>query len=68
MGLLLPLLETQHPRIIHDILVAIGYLSEQFSPDMQTNYGDMILTFITKALAHKFPKVQFKAVQCIQNF
>jgi hypothetical protein len=27
-GLIMPLVESQNPRIIHDILIAMGYMSE----------------------------------------
>lgn len=28
LSLIMPLLQTSHPRIMHDILVAMGYMSE----------------------------------------
>lgn len=30
--LIVPLMKTNHPRIMHDILVAMGYMSEEFAP------------------------------------
>ncbi len=43
-------------------------MSEEFAPEIQVNFGETILTFILSALKHQYLKVQFKAVQAIQNF
>ena len=53
---------------MHGILMVMGYMSEEFAPQIQINYGDMILGFIINCL--KFPalKVKYMAVHCIQNF
>lgn len=61
-------MQTQNPRLLHDILMVLGYMSEEFAPEIQINYGDMILNFIIACL--KFPalKVQYMAIHCIQNF
>ena len=67
-NMMIPLLQTENPRIIHDVLVAMGYFAEEFAPDFQKNYGDMVLQFINRGLAHPYPKVQYRSVQCIQNF
>lgn len=42
-GLMLPLLQSDNPRIIADILVAMGYMATEFAPEIQTNFGPMIL-------------------------
>lgn len=68
MGLMNPLLGSSDPRIMHDMLMAMGYMSEEFAPELQQNYGEMMLQFIVKCLQYPALKVQFKAVQCIQNF
>lgn len=67
-GLMMPLLQSDHPRIIYDILIAMGYMTTEFAPDIQINFGTMILEFISKAMKHNMLKVQYKAVQCIVNF
>lgn len=67
-GLMLPLLNSENPRIIHDILIAMGYMASEFAPEIQTNFGVMILEFISRAMKHSLPKVQYKAVLCIVNF
>jgi hypothetical protein len=67
-GLMLPLLNSDNPRIIHDILIAMGYMASEFAPEIQVNFGSMILDFIAKAMRHPIPKVQYKAVLCIVNF
>ena len=67
-GLMSPLLNTNDGRIMHDLLMAMGYMSEEFCPEIQRNYGKMILEFIVKSLQFPALKVQFKAVQCLQNF
>lgn len=46
----------------------MGYMSEEFAPEIQENYGDLILQFICKCLEHSYPKVQYKGALCIQNF
>lgn len=66
--LMMPLLSSQNPRIIYDVLVTMGYFSTEFAPDIQIYFGQMILQFITKALQHSMPKIQYKAAQCIVNF
>ena len=68
MALMNPLMNTNDGRIMHDLLMAMGYMSEEFSPEIQRNYGQMILEFIVKSLQFPALKVQFKAVQCLQNF
>jgi len=65
---MLPLLSSQNPRIIHDILIAMGYMASEFAPEIQINFGSMILEFISRAMKHPIPKVQYKAVLCIVNF
>jgi hypothetical protein len=65
---MLPLLQSQNPRIIYDILIAMGYMSTEFAPEIQINFGTMIIEFILKALNHPMIKVQYKAVLCIINF
>jgi importin-5 len=67
-GLMLPLLQSDNPRIIYDILIAMGYMATEFAPEIQTNFGGMILEFIGKAMQHPLLKVQYKAVLCIVNF
>ena len=67
-GLMLPLLSSQNPRIIHDILIAMGYMASEFAPEIQMNFGTMILEFISRAMKHPIAKVQYKAVLCIVNF
>ncbi len=42
-GLMLPLLQSDNPRIIYDILIAMGYMSTEFAPEIQINFGNMIL-------------------------
>ena len=66
--LMLPLLQSDNPRIISDILIAMGYMSTEFAPEIQTNFGTMILEFISKAMKHPLKKVQYKAILCIVNF
>lgn len=66
--LMLPLLQSENPRIIADILVAMGYMSTEFAPEIQINFGTMILEFICKAMKHPIMKVQYRAVLCIVNF
>ena len=34
-ALMLPLLQSDNPRIITDILVAMGYMSTEFAPEIQ---------------------------------
>jgi hypothetical protein len=53
---------------MHDILMALGYMSEEFAPQIQQNYGNMMLEFIIASLQFPALKVQFKAIQCLQNF
>lgn len=65
LGLIVPLLNSQHPRIVHDILIAMGYMSEEFAPEIQQNYGATILGFIELNIVHAYPKVQYRAVQCL---
>lgn len=67
-GLMLPMLHSENPRIIYDILIAMGYMATEFAPEIQINFGSMILEFISKAMKHPLLKVQYKAVQCIVNF
>ena len=67
-GLMLPLLASQHPRIVYDILITMGYMASEFAPEIQVNFGTMILDFISKSMKHELPKVQYKAVLCIVNF
>ena len=67
-GMMMPLIKSENPRIKVDLLVAMGYMAEEFAPEFQKNYGDVVLQFICQALGHQYPKVQYKAVQCIQNF
>ncbi len=64
----MPLLSSSNPRIIHDILITMGYMASEFAPEIQINFGGMILEFISKALKHAIPKVQYKGVLCIVNF
>jgi hypothetical protein len=66
--LVLPLMKTDNPRVMHDLLMAIGYMSEEFSPEIQQNYGGVILEFIISCLQYPALKVQYNAVACIQNF
>lgn len=66
--LVIPLMKTSHPRIMHDVLMALGYMSEEFSPELQKNYGNIMLEFIIACLNFPALKVQYKAVQCLQNF
>jgi hypothetical protein len=42
-ALMLPLLNTQNPRIIYDILITMGYMAIEFAPEIQINFGSMIL-------------------------
>jgi hypothetical protein len=46
----------------------MGYMSTEFAPEIQINFGTMIIEFILKALNHPMIKVQYKAVLCIINF
>ena len=66
--LMMPLLQSENPRIIYDVLVAMGYLASEFAPDVQIYFGEMILQFITRALQHHMQKIQYKAALCIVNF
>ena len=68
MAMITPLMNSNDPRVMHDILMAMGYFAEEFAPELQQNYGDMILQFVIKALQFPALKTQFKAVQCLQNF
>jgi hypothetical protein len=61
-------MKSEHPRIMHDLLMAIGYMAEEFSPELQQNYGAVILEFVIRCLQYPALKVQYKAVACIQNF
>ncbi len=36
-------MKTSNPRIMHDVLMAMGYMSEEFAPDIQKNYGSLML-------------------------
>ena len=67
-GLMLPLLQSQHPRIIYDVLITLGYMCSEFAPEIQKNFGNMILQFIYQALCHPLQKLQYKAALCIVNF
>ena len=67
-GLMLPMMQSNHPRIIYDSLVVMGYMSTEFNPDIQINFGGMVLEFVCKALAHPLLKVQYKAALCLVNF
>lgn len=67
-GLIMPLLQSTEPRIIYDVLIAMGYMSTEFAPEIQINFGSMILEYISKAMRHPLLKVQYKAVSCIVNF
>mgnify|MGYP000280076423 CR=1 FL=1 len=67
-GLMLPLLQSDNPRIIYDILITMGYMATEFAPEIQNNFGTMILEFISKAMNHPMLKVQYKAILCIVNF
>lgn len=42
-GLMMPLLSSDNPRIIHDILITMGYMASEFAPEIQINFGGMIL-------------------------
>jgi hypothetical protein len=42
-GLMLPLLQSQNPRIMYDILITMGYMASEFAPEIQINFGSMIL-------------------------
>jgi hypothetical protein len=66
--LIIPMMKTNNPRIMHDILMALGYMSEEFAPELQVNYGNIMLEFIIACLQYPALKVQYKAVQCLQNF
>ena len=68
LGLIMPLLQTNNSRIVHDILITLGYMSEEFSPEIQKNHGEIILKFIIHSLQYPCIKVQFKAVQSLINF
>lgn len=65
---MLPLLQSQNPRIIYDILITMGYMAIEFAPEIQINFGSMILEFIHNALCHPMQKIQYKAALCIVNF
>ena len=65
---MLPLLQNDNPRIIYDVLIVMGYMASEFAPDIQINFGTMILDFISKAMKHPMIKVQYKAILCIVNF
>jgi hypothetical protein len=67
-ALMLPLLHSSNPRIIYDVLIAMGYMASEFAPEIQKNFGAMILEFIYKALCHSMAKIQYKAALCIVNF
>jgi hypothetical protein len=67
-GLMMPLLQSQNPRIIYDVLITMGYMASEFAPEIQINFGGMILEFIYKALFHPLQKIQYKAALCIVNF
>lgn len=67
-SLILPLMETSNPRVMNDVITVFGYLSDEFCPEIQNNYGKMILTLIVKGLSNPLPKLQLKSVQCIQNY
>lgn len=53
---------------MHDVLMAMGYMSEEFAPDIQKNYGNLMLEFVITCLQYPALKVQFKAIQFLQNF
>ena len=42
-GLMLPMMQSTHPRIIYDSLVVMGYMATEFCPEIQTNFGPMLL-------------------------
>ena len=67
-ALMLPLLHSSNPRIIYDVLITMGYMASEFAPEIQKNFGAMILEFIYKALCHPMAKIQYKAALCIVNF
>ena len=67
-GLLMSMMQSSHPRIIYDSLVVIGYMSSEFHPDIQINFGKMILEFICMGLCHPMPKIQYKSALCLVNF
>lgn len=64
----MPLLQSTHPRIIYDVLITMGYMAEEFAPEIQINFGTVMLEFISKALCHHLLKLQYKAALCIVNF
>ncbi len=46
----------------------MGYMATEFAPEIQINFGSMILEFIYKSLCHPMQKIQYKAALCIVNF
>ena len=68
MGLITPLVSSESPKILFGTIKTLGYLCDEFSPDAQLQYGPMILDQFLRGMRHQMTKVQYKAVQALQNF
>lgn len=57
-----------HPRIQYDVLTAYSFLCSEFTPDIQNNHGNEILSTILVNIESTNLKLKYRSVSAIINF
>lgn len=68
MQLITPLMNSESPKVLFGIIKTLGYLCDEFSPDIQLQFGESVMNQFLKGLKHQMTKIQYKSVLALQNF
>ncbi|KAI8917831.1 hypothetical protein PhCBS80983_g00962 [Powellomyces hirtus] len=69
LNLILPHLRDPHPRVQWATCNAVGQMSTDFAPTMQTRFAEMVLSNLVPVLDYRdFPRVQTHAAAALVNF
>jgi hypothetical protein len=67
--LVVPFLTSSHPKVVYSCLTCIGFLAEEFAPELQKNFGPAILPSLIQLMGNNtHPQLSLRAVSCCINF
>jgi hypothetical protein len=68
MQLITPLMSSESPKVLFGTIKTLGYLCDEFSPDVQLQFGELVMNQFLRGLKHSMTKIQYKSVLALQNF
>ena len=67
--LVVPFLSSSHPKVVYSCLTCIGFLAEEFAPELQKKFGPVILPSLIQLMSNNtHSQLSLRAVSCCINF